>query len=91
MYPSEQPSRATTHGPIRIDRKVSNVATRRTPAGKSIGEGQDIGPDTAPEQDTAPKQDTAPEQDTVTEFPEVDNGRALTMRQRKVLEVMTVA
>lgn len=82
MYPSEQPGRATAHGPIGIERKASNVATRRTPAGKNIGEGQDAVSGAAPEQDVAP------EQDTVTEFPEVDNGRALTMRQRKVLEVI---
>jgi repressor LexA len=58
--------------------EASNVATRRTPEG------------------TNPKQtptlavvaDSAESDDTVSEFPEVDDGRTLTVRQRKVLEVI---
>lgn len=49
------------------------MATRGTPEGKRAG-------------DDSP--DIGPEQDTVTEFPEADDGRALTVRQRKVLEVI---
>ena len=64
------------------------MATRATPPDKSSSRraAADLAaPILDPEDNTV---DTVDADDTVTEFPDVDNGRPLTVRQRKVLEVI---
>src|ERR1700712_1228097 len=72
------------------NRKASNVATRRTPAGSGAGQEHESAlADGAIEDGSGSAGHSGSESnDTVTEFPEVDDGRTLTVRQRKVLEVI---